>query len=73
MIKRKEIFDGFPWPYGTPWPDIKTEDFFKESIFTQEKKKSTYPPYNMITTDTGAVIELAVAGFTRDNLEVTVS
>ena len=32
--------------------------------------KSNYPPYNIIQTETGYVIELAVAGFAKEDLSV---
>lgn len=46
------------------------EDF--DTLFMEGRKAASYPPYNIIKTDdTNYTIEIAVAGFSRDDLDIT--
>lgn len=36
----------------------------------QSRQTGGYPPYNVVKTDDGYVVELAVAGFSRDDITV---
>ena len=50
---------------------LSTIDDF-DSLFLEGRKAASYPPYNIIKVDdTNYTIEIAVAGFTRDQLDVT--
>lgn len=40
--------------------------------FDRAVKPQTYPPYNLVkTSDTNWTIEIAIAGFTRDEIDIT--
>ena len=45
---------------------------FHNDFFDSFRTVSTYPPYNIRQKDDKGVIEFAVAGFTEDDLKVTV-
>lgn len=50
---------------------LSTIDDF-DSLFTEGRKTASYPPYNIIKVDdTNYTIEIATAGFSRDDLEIT--
>jgi molecular chaperone IbpA len=42
------------------------------ALESAKASKATYPPYNVIRTGENYVIEMAVAGFKKDDLEITV-
>ena len=49
---------------------LSTIDDF-DSLFTEGRKAASYPPYNIIKVDdTNYTIEIAVAGFSRDDLDI---
>jgi len=42
-----------------------------DTLFLEGKKASTYPPYNIVkTNDTNYAIEIAIAGFSRSDLDI---
>ena len=50
---------------------LSTIDDF-DLLFTEGRKAASYPPYNIVKTDdTNYTIEIAVAGFAREHLDIT--
>ena len=47
-------------------------DFFNSFNFQAFTTASTYPPYNLLMDGERVAIEMAVAGFTRDRLSISI-
>ena len=59
-----------------PWKDTfdnLEKDFYTGfTKFQTLEKPSTYPPYNIVKRDDGMTLEMALAGFGRDQIDVSV-
>ncbi len=51
------------------------DQFFNEieQALTTVHKATTFPAYDIVKTDTGFTIEMAVAGYTKSDIEVTLN
>jgi molecular chaperone IbpA len=58
-----------------PWKDTfdnLEKDFYTGfTKFQTLEKPSSYPPYNIMKTDSGMVLEIALAGFSKDQIDVS--
>jgi molecular chaperone IbpA len=67
-------------PLVVSLPNLFSDQFFlgfqeqinRWSPLTSNKKPAAFPPYNIIKTDDGYKVELAVAGFSKDDISITV-
>lgn len=46
------------------------DDLFRSVTEMSHTSRDSYPPYNLHQTDSGYIIEMAVAGFGKENIEI---
>ena len=68
------IFNG--WNQGVEKYFIDVEKYFNELYdvldINQPSHSQAYPPYNMYSEDGTTIIELAIAGFPKEEIDVTI-
>ena len=62
------------WNKGLDKYFIGVEKFFDEfyELIDVQQGSTAYPPYNMYKDEDGSIIEIALAGFKKENIRVTI-